>query len=80
MTREYVREIIDTLSEEQFNKFIIILQKEDFIQKNTEKAKKPKALKAKGIFRECANPEMIPFEKGAWERAVVEKYAKNKNS
>ena len=39
-----------------------------------------KVLKARGIFHECANPKMIPGEKGAWERAVVEKYAENHNS
>ena len=34
-----------------------------------------KILKARGVFKDCANPDMIPGEKGAWERAVVEKYA-----
>ena len=41
---------------------------------------KEKALKARGIAHKYANPEMIPSEKGAWERAVVERYEKNHNS
>ena len=42
MTREYVRGIIDTLSEEQFNKIVIILEQENLPQENTpiEKPKK----------------------------------------
>ena len=36
-----------------------------------------KTLKARGILNNCANIEMISGEKGAWERAVVENYAKN---
>jgi len=46
---------------------------------STEKPAK-KVLKARGIFHECANPKMIQGEKGAWERAVAEKYAENHNS
>jgi hypothetical protein len=41
--------------------------------------KPEKKLSARGAFREYANPAMIPGEKGAWERAVVEllhEYAK----
>ena len=45
----------------------------------TEKPEK-KALTARGIGNKYANPEMILSEKGAWERAVVERYAKNYNS
>ena len=30
-----------------------------------------------GCFHRFANPSKIPSEKGAWERAVLEKYAKN---
>jgi hypothetical protein len=45
-------------------------------------AEKPakKVLKARGIFNDCADITMIPGEKSAWERAVVERYAKNNNS
>ena len=30
-----------------------------------------------GALAKYANPAMIPFEDGAWERAVAKKYAKN---
>jgi hypothetical protein len=36
-----------------------------------------KKLKARGIFNNCANVDMIKGEKGAWERTVVENYAKD---
>ena len=39
-----------------------------------------KVLKARGIANEYANPGMIPEEKEAWGRVVVEKYAQNYNS
>ena len=46
---------------------------------SSEKPEK-KALTARGVAHKYANPEMITSEKGAWERAVVERYAKNYNS
>jgi hypothetical protein len=36
-----------------------------------------KTLKARGIFKGCANADRIQGEKGAWERSVVEKHAKD---
>jgi len=41
-------------------------------------AELPKAdlTKARGGLHKYANPNLIPFEKGTWEKAVVEKYAK----
>jgi hypothetical protein len=30
-----------------------------------------------GCLRQYANPELSPLEKGAWERAAVEKYGDN---
>jgi len=36
-----------------------------------------KILKARGILKAYADPKKIAGEKGAWERAVVEKYAEN---
>ena len=45
---------------------------------STEKPAK-KILKARGIFNDCADISMIPGEKGAWERAVVERYEENNN-
>ena len=38
---------------------------------------KPELLKAFGILNDLANRTDIEGEKGAWERAVVEKYAKD---
>jgi hypothetical protein len=35
---------------------------------------------ARGVLREFANPDMIPGEKGAWERAVAERYAKEQEN
>ena len=32
--------------------------------------------KARGGLHKYANPDLIPFEKGTWEKAAVEKYAK----
>jgi len=36
-----------------------------------------KTLKARGILNNCADAKMISGEKGAWEKAAVENYAKN---
>ena len=43
----------------------------------TETIKKPKTLKAYGILNELANRTDVEGEKGSWERAVVESYAKD---
>jgi len=32
--------------------------------------------KARGGLHKYANPSLIPFEKGIWEKVAVEKYAK----
>ena len=32
--------------------------------------------KVVGILHEYANPELIPLEEGAWERAVAQKHLK----
>jgi hypothetical protein len=52
---------------------IIIKNNEAIIRGN----KPLKVLRAKGIFNDVANTKPISGEKGAWERAVVEKYAEN---
>jgi hypothetical protein len=31
--------------------------------------------KTRGSLHKYANPDLIPFEKGAWKKAVVENYA-----
>ena len=74
MTREYVRGIIDTLSDEQFNKIVIILEQENLPQENGEVERPKKVLTSMGSLNKYANPEMIPFEREAFENAVVESY------
>ena len=48
---------------------VIILPAEEIVVPS------PKTGSAFGCLKKYANPELIPQEKGAWERAVVEKYA-----
>ena len=48
---------------------VIILPAED------ERAFTQKSGSAFGSLKKYANPELMPEEKGAWERATVEKYA-----
>jgi hypothetical protein len=50
---------------------VIILPARD----NTGSIKNKKS--AFGCLRQYANPELIPLEKGAWERTVVEEYGDN---
>ena len=38
---------------------------------------KPVKHSAYGLLKAYANPALIPEEKGAWEKAAVEKHAKN---
>ena len=79
MTREYARNIIYTLSEEQFDKISELIQ--EFAEENIpkEQSKEKKVLTARGALNKYANPAMIPGEKGAWERAAVEKYVERNN-
>ena len=46
----------------------------------TSEKQSKKILTTKGALNEYANPELIPFEEGAWERAAVEKHEKKHNS
>ena len=41
---------------------------------------KKRTLMSKGILNHVADVTKIPGEKGAWERAIVEKYAKDHSS
>ena len=41
-----------------------------------ESADKTPAKSMRGFLRAYANPDLIPLEEGAWERHVVEKYAR----
>ena len=80
MTREYAINVINTLSEEQFDKISELLQTFEEYTEKKEYPKEKKVLKAKGALHKYANPEMIPGEKGAWERAAVEKYAERQKN
>ena len=46
----------------------------------TSEKKYKKTLTAKGALHKYANPEMIPYEREAFEKAIVEKYEKKDNS
>ena len=41
--------------------------------------KEPKVESIMGILKQYANPDLRELEKGAWERAAVEKYLEKKN-
>ena len=64
--REKAYDIFQQLTEEQLEQFV----------KMFEKVQKPKKRSARGILHECANPELIPLEKTAWEQAAVEQEIK----
>jgi len=73
-------EIQKTLEPLFGNRYVRIVVQNDAAVISADNTNSTKKLKARGIFRECANPDMISGEKGAWERAVVEKYAEENNS
>ena len=80
ITREYAINVINTLSDEQIDKLIKIAHVLGFSKVAEEEQPKEKRASAMGIANKYANPDLIPFEKGAWERAVIEKYEQNHNS
>ncbi len=49
-------------------------QQDGVIKGRTPKAEKVSAF---GALSKYANPALIPFEDGAWERAMVKKYVEN---
>jgi hypothetical protein len=51
--------------------FVLLMQSKYSVA-NVKNVKK----KTRGSLHKYANPGLIPHEKGAWERAVVENYAK----
>ena len=53
------------------NQRVIITIMDEFVE-TTRKQEAKKS--ARGILSKYANPDLIPKEEGAWERAVVEKY------
>ena len=63
-------------TEAKVNQRVIITILDDFAETKPE-ASEERAMKIKkmrGILAEYANPESKSREKGAWERAAVEKY------
>lgn len=66
-TREILYSMIDGLSEQQMQGLIMLLSNGDIQMKKNKKS-------ARGIFSDCANPDLIPLEEGAWERTVAETY------
>ena len=81
MTREYARNIIYTLSEEQFGKISELMQtfeEENNIVKE-EQPEEKRVLKSRGALNKYANPEKIHLEREAFERAVIERYVEKNN-
>jgi len=70
-----VQETLEPYFSGKIIKVVIFGNEARLIAQNANK----KQLKARGILNNCANPNMIQGEKGAWERAVIEQYA-NDNS
>lgn len=68
-TKERVHTIVDRLSEEQLNALLVILGSVDKSDNNDNDVDA-----VRGILHNAANPDLIPLEEGAWERAVAERY------
>lgn len=68
-TKEKVHTIVDRLSEEQLNALLVILGSVDNSDSDDNDVDA-----VRGILHDCANPDLIPLEEGAWERAVAERY------
>lgn len=66
-TREIVVSMLDNLTEEQLQGLILFI-------KNYEKKDETTAESVRGILSGYADKNLIDKEKGAWERAVLEKY------
>ena len=69
--KEMAYSMIDTLTEEELNAIIVILN-----GLTKEKKSKPKksAASLKGIFHDVADPAKVPFEREAFANAVVENH------
>lgn len=65
-TRERLYTIIDSLDEQQMQELI------DFL--NSRKRHGKTAASVKGILSHYANPDLIPLEENAWERAAKQNY------
>lgn len=69
--------MIDQLTEEKLNALAVIL--EDIVS-NDRSNKKGSAASLCGIFNDVADSEMVKYEKGAWERDVMDRINKGDDS
>jgi hypothetical protein len=67
-------EIQKTLEPLFGNRYVRIVVQNDAAVISADNANDIKKLKARGIARQHSNPSLIEGEKGAWERAAVEKH------
>lgn len=69
-TRQKINEMLDNFSEDQLNSLLKLMTTQ-FVEKRPDPKIKEQVDKAFGILHYGARPEMIPGEKGVWERAYV---------
>ncbi|MCM1168043.1 MAG: hypothetical protein NC401_18830 [Ruminococcus sp.] len=65
-TKERLYTLIEELDERQMLEII------GFITSRKKKGRS--AASVVGILSEYANPDLVPLEKGAWERAAIQKH------
>ena len=68
-TKERLHIMIDDMTEEQANALFIVLGVANDTDNESDDVDA-----VRGILHNCANPDLIPLEEGAWERAVAERY------
>lgn len=68
-TKERLHLMIDDMTEEQANALFIVLGVSSAADNESDDVDA-----VRGILHSAANPELIPLEEGAWERAVAERY------
>ena len=67
-TREIIVSMLDSLTEEQLQGLMMLLK--GYVKKQEE----TEVDSVRGILSKYANPDLVPLEKEAWERVVVENY------
>ena len=68
-TKERLHLLIDSMTEEQANALFIVLGVSSAADNESDDVDA-----VRGILHDAANPELIPLEEGAWERAAAERY------
>ena len=68
-TKERLHIMIDDMTEEQANALFIVLGVANDTDNESDDVDAVRV-----ILHNCANPDLIPLEEGAWERAVAERY------